>query len=155
MRVPFKRGFLKYITITIKTLFSKNRYSKTIFVKELRRGNSVFLKTPTNIPQKILDDFSVLFEKYPAILFAYLAEGFLEVNEPAHYIVGVKLDPKFNLKIEQLIELMAKEFNEIIPKGFYVDIIGIHDIDAPINNFMKDYLIPFYTREKQGVKSRK
>lgn len=143
-----KVNLANLIISIVKKFMGKHKYSKTIFVKKFREGKSVFLKAPIRIPQKILDSFCILFEKYPAIVLAYLAEGFLDANEPPHYIVGIKLDATFNLEIEQLMEMMAKELHEIIPKGFYVDIIGLSDIDAPINNFMKDYLIPFYTRKK-------
>lgn len=148
--VHFKEIFLKFMDEPLKVLFGKNKYSKTLFVKELRKGDSVYLKTPNNIPQKVLDDLSGLFEKQQSILLAYLAEGFLEVKEPPHYIVGTKIDQKTGVTIEQLMESMAKELNGIIPKGFYVDFIAIDDKDTPINNFMKNYLIPFYSRSNKG-----
>ncbi|MDP2905939.1 MAG: enhanced serine sensitivity protein SseB C-terminal domain-containing protein [Candidatus Omnitrophota bacterium] len=143
-------AFFNVIAMPLRVLFGKNKYVKPLFAKELKKGDSVYLKTPSIIPQGILNDLSVLFEKYPAILLAYLSEGFLEPDEPPHYIIGIKIDPKFNLRIEQLMELMAKELNEVIPRGFYVDIIAICDTDAPIYNFMQNYLIPFYARAKNN-----
>lgn len=142
----FKKIILKFIDRLLRILSGKGKYVRTLFVKELREGNSVYLKTPKDIPQKVLDDFSVLFKKYPVIILAYLAEGFLEVKEDPHCIVGLELDEQSSITIEQLMDVMAKELNELIPRGFYVDFIELREQKAPINSFMKDYLIPFYKK---------
>ena len=123
--INFKEIFFKFFGEPLKVLLGKNRYAKIMFVKELREGNSVFLRMPNNVPQKVLDNFSVLFERYPAILSAYLAEGFLEAKEYPHYIIGVKIDQKTGITITQLMESMAKALNAIVPKGFYVDFIEV------------------------------
>ena len=127
--------------------FNHKRMLKAQLVKELKEKDSVYLKSPDSIPKEILSDLSILFEKYRSVVLAYLAEGFLEAGESPHYIVGVKLDPKAGIKIEQLMEMMAKDLNEVVPKGFYVDFIELDERKTSINDFMKDYLIPFYSRD--------
>lgn len=126
--------------------FNKNNlvYRK---VKTVRKGDSLFLRVPEITPKEILDDFSGIFKKFENIQSAYLAEGFLEAGEDVHYIIGLKIE---GIEIGKLMESMAQPINEKIPKTFYVDFIEISDKkitkDNSIDNFMRNYLIPFYSR---------
>jgi hypothetical protein len=141
----FLEKFFKLVRI-IPREFSQEKTIKSSLFKELKEKDAVYLKTPGFIPKEALNSLSNLFEKYSSILLAYLAEGFLEAGEVPHYIVGIKLDPKAGIKIEQLMEMMAKDLHEVIPKGFYVDFIELDERRTSINDFMKDYLIPFYSK---------
>ena len=91
---------------------------------------------------------STLFETEHNITAAYLAEGFLEAGEEPHYIIGVKLDDKTNVSLADIMKLLSKNIQDVIPKSLYVDFIEIDDRKTDINDFMKDYIIPFYTRVK-------
>ena len=142
--------FTKKISEFVRGILPKGfnqKITKGTLVKELKEKDSVYLKKLDAVPTEALSAMSNLFEKYQSILLAYLAEGFLEAGEASHYIVGVKLDPKSGLEINQLMEMMAKDLHEVIPKGFYVDFIELDERRTSINDFMKDYLIPFYSRD--------
>ena len=143
----FTKKFSAFIDGALSKVINQKKIPKAQLIKELKEKDSVYLKSPSSIPKEVLVDLSALFEKYSSILLAYLAEGFLEAGEVPHYIVGVKLDPKAGIKIGQLMEMMAKDLNEVVPKGFYVDFIELDERKTSINDFMKDYLIPFYSRD--------
>ncbi len=134
-------------SLLIKSL-GKKKFSQTFFIKTLKEGDSLCLRAPDNVPDEIINHFSIVFSKHRSILMAYVAIGFLSADEKEpHYIIGMKIDPNAELKGRQLMETMAPDITGIIPKGFYVDILEIGDQKSPTNDFMRDYLIPFYTRD--------
>lgn len=132
----------------IEEFFNMNLSQHKPISKVLKKGEAVFLKSPEMMPKEILVNVSDLFKRYNYIQSAYLAEGFLEAGEPAHYIIGIDIK---GIEIGQLMERMAKELHELIPKDFYVDFVELNadkvGMDNSVENFMKNCLIPFYTRQ--------
>ncbi len=114
--------------------------------KILKMGESVFLKVPTETPREIIIDLPSVLEKDNGIRAAYLAEGFLESGEEPHYIVGLEPISGRNFDIAQVMTTPGKDIHSIIPKSLYVDFIQLDDRKTEINTFMKEYLIPFYTK---------
>lgn len=114
--------------------------------KILKKGESVFLKVPTETPREIVIDLPSVLEKDNGIKAAYLAEGFLESGEEPHYIVGLEPTNCRDFDISRVMERLGKDIHRIIPQSLYVDFIQLDDRDTEINKFMKEYLIPFYAR---------
>lgn len=142
------KKFVSYVDSLLSKFFGKKKYARTFFVKTLKEGDSLCLRTPDNVPEEIINHFTSVFSKHRSILMAYVATGFLSADEKEpHYIIGMKIDPTADLKGRQLMEVMASDITKIIPKGFYVDILEIGDQKNPTNDFMRDYLIPFYSRD--------
>ena len=116
--------------------------------KVLKKGESVFLRVPETTPREILINFTDVFKKYKNIHSAYLAEGFLEAGETPHFIIGLSIS---GIETNSLMEKMAKDVHEMIPKYIYVNFIILNDdepsVDNTIADFMKNYLIPFYSRD--------
>ena len=127
--------------------FIKKKLNKTN-VKTFKEGDSVFLRVPDNLPKEIIHSFPPLLKKHKNIRLAYLAEGFLDVDEPVHYIIGIKTE---GIETNQLGESMAKDVHELIPKNLYVDFIVLpNEVVSKLNtisHFMENNLIPFYTRD--------
>jgi len=115
--------------------------------KILKKGESVFLKVPTETPREIVIDLPLVLEKDDGIKAAYLAEGFLESGEEPHYIIGLEPISGRNFDIAQVMTTLGKDIHSIIPKSLYVDFIQLDDRKTDINTFMKEYLIPFYTKQ--------
>jgi SseB protein C-terminal domain len=121
----------------------KDRNTKKIVLKQ---GKNIYLKVVDNIPKEIGIDFCELLKKEGSVEKAYLVEGFMESGEPIHYFIGIKFDKNKNQTIENFMTGISKEFRAIIPSNLYVDVIHLSEKDAPINNFIQDCAIPFYTR---------
>ena len=132
----------------ISNFLNRSNFLKRSDHKVLKKGDSVFLRVPENIPREILVNFTDLFKKYKNIHSAYLAEGFLEAGETPHFIIGLSIS---GIETNSLMEKMAEDVHEMIPNHIYVDFIVLNDdepsVDNTIVDFMKNYLIPFYTRD--------
>lgn len=142
------KNFQNWLDSLLSRCFGKKKFSRTFFTKTLKEGDALCLRVPEGVPDGVLDGFSNIFKKYDCIDLAYIAYGFVSKDDQEpHYIIGIKFAKDANVTTTQLMERMSPEISPIIPKGFYVDMLYFREEKTPFADFMRDYLIPFYSRD--------
>ena len=134
-------SFFRRVQLLVKKFFLLGKKEK-IF----KKGDSIFLKVPNDMPREIVIDLPFILKKDDGIKAAYLAEGFLESDDKPHYIIGLEPKSPHNFDIATTMILLGKDIHKVIPESLYVDFIQLDDRETEINTFMKKYLIPFYVK---------